>query len=354
LYRYDQITSLHLEITDKCNASCPQCFRSDHGGAVNPLLPLTELRLTDIRQIFPWEFVERLDKVLLCGGYGDAMMAEDTIEICEFFREVNPKITIGMHTNGSARIMRWWRELAVVLRSPSYVRFSLDGLADTNEIYRRGTRWETIMTNAKAFMAAGGRAEWDFLVFEHNQHQVAEAEALSKQMGFAAFHVKKTMRFFDRDTHKIRPDFPIKDGSGAVVGYLRPASPEWTNEALVSLGGLRKKHGSFQGYLDATEITCKAVKEGSLYVSADGYAIPCCYLGSHIHRPGLTAINDLFLHEVDKIGGIERLNAKHRPLQEIVDGSIFQGAVPEGWQRGKKRNLTCARICGDDFQSNYP
>ena len=27
------------------------------------------------------------------------------------------------------------------------------------------------MANVDAFLAAGGNAEWDFIVFEHNEHQ---------------------------------------------------------------------------------------------------------------------------------------------------------------------------------------
>jgi ubiquinone/menaquinone biosynthesis C-methylase UbiE len=47
----------------------------------------------------------------------------------------------------------------------------------------------------KAFIAAGGRARWDFLIFEHNQHQVEEAEALATKWGFEKFVAKKTGRF---------------------------------------------------------------------------------------------------------------------------------------------------------------
>ena len=49
-----------------------------------------------------------------------------------------------------------------------YARFAIDGLEDTNHIYRRNTDWVKIVQNATAYIAAGGRAEWDFIVFAHN------------------------------------------------------------------------------------------------------------------------------------------------------------------------------------------
>ena len=51
------------------------------------------------------------------------------------------------------------------------------------------------MENAEAFISAGGRARWDFIVFKHNQHQVEEAEKLANKMGFKQFRIRKTARF---------------------------------------------------------------------------------------------------------------------------------------------------------------
>ena len=44
------------------------------------------------------------------------------------------------------------------------------------------------------FRAAGGHAQWDFIVFRHNQHQVERAQQLSREWGFSKFQVKKTAR----------------------------------------------------------------------------------------------------------------------------------------------------------------
>src|SRR5688572_12111201 len=103
MYPYETIRQVHLELTDKCNAACPQCARSDHGGPVNPQLRLTELTLHDVRRIFSPPFVEQLRSLYACGNYGDPIVARDCLEIFQYFRACNPDIKLGIHTNGGAR-----------------------------------------------------------------------------------------------------------------------------------------------------------------------------------------------------------------------------------------------------------
>ena len=52
------------------------------------------------------------------------------------------------------------------------VIFSLDGLEDTNHIYRVGVQFKKVMENTQAFINAGASAHWDMLVFKHNKHHV--------------------------------------------------------------------------------------------------------------------------------------------------------------------------------------
>jgi MoaA/NifB/PqqE/SkfB family radical SAM enzyme len=57
LYKYNDIKTLHLEVTDKCNAACPMCARNINGGEDNPQLPEVELTAIDVETMFPVDFV---------------------------------------------------------------------------------------------------------------------------------------------------------------------------------------------------------------------------------------------------------------------------------------------------------
>ena len=238
---------LHLELTTRCNAACPQCARTDPNSGYHTDHELTLARTCNL---FSTEFVSQLDKMFACGNYGDPAAAQECLEIFRWFREVNPGITLGMNTNGGLRTKVWWQKLADVLHNPrDYAVFSIDGLADTNHLYRRNVRWSSVITNAECFIAAGGNAQWDMLVFEHNKHQVDDCRKLAKDMGFRRFRTKVSNRFDERP----------------VTGLSAPAE-----------------------YQAPTEITgdirCHAVQERSLYVAATGDVLPCCFIGSEIFK----------------------------------------------------------------------
>jgi MoaA/NifB/PqqE/SkfB family radical SAM enzyme len=60
---------LHLEVTDVCQAACPQCERE-----VNPAFDSTvkhHLSVDQIKSLFDEDFIRNLDKMFMCGNYGD-------------------------------------------------------------------------------------------------------------------------------------------------------------------------------------------------------------------------------------------------------------------------------------------
>ena len=340
MYRYEDLREVHLELTTRCNAACPQCPRNLSGGPVNPALPLSELTLEDVRAIFPGELVARLRKIYACGNYGDPMVAKDTLPIFEHLRSQSAGLELGMFTNGSGRTPSFWADLAKVV---TYVRFSIDGLEDTNHLYRRGTQWPRIMEAATAFIAAGGRAEWDFIVFKHNEHQVDEARELAQKLGFKRFFLKKTSRFFAAGNVSGRR---VLDRDGEPVYMIEePTGDRFKNPAVVRLTQL----GRFTDYQAETEIACKAVQHSRLYVSAEGLVFPCCWTGA-LYPPGRPAGTAQIWDLVRRLPeGKASLDARTTPIRDIVEGPFFQTLVPGGWPKrsvADGRLEPCVRACG--------
>ena len=354
LYHYNEVRIVHLELTHRCNAACPMCSRNIHGGALNPDMPLSELSLAEIKAILLPDFVRQLKRIYACGNYGDPIVARDCIEVFRYLRENGPDLNLCLHTNGSARRPDWWRELATIMKQgPHYLRFGIDGLEDTNHLYRRGADWKTVMRSAESFIAAGGHAEWDYLVFKHNEHQVEGARKLAREMGFKEFFVRKTGRFLSSGELETSDRFDVRDKQGRFEYWLeQPTNPEYLNPAFGNLEQVRQRYGEYHSYLDQVDINCKvAGRKRKIYLSAQGYALPCCWLGA-VFSEASTPERQQFAELIDRYGGSAALDARRIGLEAVIEGPLFQQAIPQSWDLASiddGKLAICARTCGKDY-----
>lgn len=353
MYKITDIKMIHLEVTQKCQAACPMCDRNQNGGQINPHINLAELTIGDCQQIFSQNFIKQLATMYMCGNLGDPIIAEDTLEIFRYFRQNNEKMYLSMNTNGGARSEDWWRDLAKVLGKHGAVTFSIDGLGDTNHIYRQNVQWDKIERAFSSFISAGGRARWDFIVFEHNQHQVEEARALSEKFGFEKFVAKKTARFFSTAKDTGKDMHRVVDRRGEEKTVLKKPSTQYQNKALSKESYLMTKYGSMENYYDAADIKCKVKDEGNLFITAEGLALPCCWTAGRMYKwwhkdPKVEQIWKI----IDQIGGKQAIDARNG-LEHVFNTGIFD-IIEKSWAMetcasGKLK--VCAQKCGKDFDA---
>ena len=346
MYKLKDIKTIHLEVTQNCQASCPMCDRNMNGEGINPHINLDELTLDDCKKIFPSEFIKQLNTMYMCGNLGDPIVAKDTLEIFKYFREHNPSMWLSMNTNAGAKNEQWWRELAATFGRMGAVIFSVDGLRDTNHIYRQGVNWDNVERNMRAFIDAGGRARWDYLIFEHNQHQVEEAEQLANAWGCEKFIKKKTGRFVDAKTNK-KEKHQAKDRKGKDTAELKKPDAQYQNKALTKQEAIIKKYGSMDAYFDAAPIVCKVKKEGSLFITAEGLALPCCWTAGRMYKwwhkdPKVEQIWDF----IDK----DTLDARNG-LEKVFAAGVFDN-IEASWSKtscAEGKLKVCATKCGAEW-----
>lgn len=243
----DNCRVLHLEMTTRCNALCPQCDRTDPDSGYSQD---HELTVDKLKAMFSHDFVRQLDKVFACGTFGDPAAAKECLDMFRWFRSINPDITLGMNTNGGLRDTRFWLEVADLFRLPrDYVVFSIDGMAATNSVYRVGVQWHRLMMNVESYIRGGGHAQWDMLVFEHNEQDVELCKERARSMGFTHFRTKVSNRFQERPVEFLKQPTTYHPTT-------QPTGP----------------------------VLCHAAAERSLYVSATGHVLPCCFFGAEIFR----------------------------------------------------------------------
>jgi len=338
MFRFDKLESIHLEITNRCQASCPMCSRNVHGGLVNPLINNRDWTLEDFKHILSKEVLTQITGFYFCGNFGDPIINNDLIDMCSYSKESNPNLYIRIHTNGSARSTDWWKKLADELPKEHNVIFALDGLEDTHSIYRIGTNYNNIIDNAKAFISNGGKAEWAFIKFKHNEHQLKDAEKLANELGFSRFTYKDSSRFVATDK------FEVLDKDGNTDYYLEPPTGSKINYITQDI------INNYKDIVKQSEIECYVQQTKEIYIDAYKQIMPCCFLASIPYNyskkndttiPVRREIKKQYQNLLEDLGNT---NALEMTIQEVIDSDVWQNVWKRYWNTEKL--ITCARTCG--------
>ena len=356
-FNYNHIDEYQIEITSYCNAACPQCPRNDLGTGINPHMPLVHLPRDVIDRAFPKELCQRLRMVFFCGSYGDPTMHPDFLNILRDFRKKNHKLWLYIHTNGGAHNRQYWEEIGTIMNGHGQIDFGIDGLADTLPLYRKNVVYGKVIQNARAFIQAGGRAKWNYIVFKHNEDQIEEARQTSQQFGFAEFLVRNTGRFFNHATLEEMPTWPVKDESYVLEP---PTNPEYRNKSMLFLPDLKKQYANIKDYFDTTEIKCDALTGRKVAINAEGIVLPCNFFNHNLydarfHDGSLPGENELsqvngqnqVRHFLSKYG-LDNLNIHNNSLEGIFENPMWDDLVAS-W-KDSNRLFECAMTCGNKLK----
>ena len=246
------MADFHIETTSKCTLECPLCDRTWFEKKFKKRL----LHEIDVDTIV--NFVGKNNNLNLCGNNGDPIYHSRFLELCMKFKKNNNSLAI--ETNGSAKTQNWWRQLAEVLDQKDSITFAIDGLEDTNHLYRKNAKWDSIMTAVQTVVGKSVKTIWKFIVFKHNQHQIEQAKQKSKELGFDEFKIIHSHRWGDRQD--LMPD------------------KKYTNNKFET-----------QQKVVAEEVVGKMIpgclleKDGiQMYIDSEGDFYPCCWMGSYRYK----------------------------------------------------------------------
>jgi MoaA/NifB/PqqE/SkfB family radical SAM enzyme len=337
MFKFTELHRVHLEITNNCQASCPMCARNVNGGLPNPLIKTHSWSLEDFKTIMNQTVLDQIEHFYFCGNYGDPILNNDLISMCKYSAEVAPKVSVAIHTNGGARNVEWWSQLARAMPVSHRVVFALDGLSDTHSLYRIGTDFDTIIQHATAFINAGGIAEWVFIRFKHNEHQVEQARELSKQLGFKTFVLKNSSRFI------MDPKVDVLDRNGNITHIIEPA-----NDTPIKFID-KKIIDSFKDIIKDVTIDCSSKNDGEIYIDAYKNLYPCCYLASvpflYRKQTGLSEIlKTMLAQHNDMMTSLGETNTIKKSVKDIIESEEYQTVWTDYWS--VKKLLICARTCG--------
>ncbi len=248
------MASIHIEPTSKCTLECPLCDRTWFYEKFKKRL-MHEINVDNFVN-----FAGVNADITMCGNNGDPIYHSKFIELCSKLKDNNCKLTI--ITNGSAKTETWWRKLNALLDENDQLIFSIDGLEDTNHLYRKNAKWKSIMKAVEVLRDRKCILQWKYIVFKHNQHQIKDAKLLSTTLGFDKFILEHSDRWLGRKD--LMPEREFID-----------AKYEKQKKVLID----KEYEGKMNPYCLIND-----KPENQLYVDAEGDFYPCCWMGSYRYR----------------------------------------------------------------------
>jgi len=332
----DNLTNIMAEMTDYCNAACPMCNRFDWDlNLVKGVTNAHHTTLEFVKEKIGKEIISKLKGWECQGTYGDASMNPETVEIFQYLREINPTLYISMFTNGGARNTDFWKSMAEL---GVKITFGIDGLEDTNHLYRRNVKWKNLMDNVETYIDNGGKARWDMLVFKHNQHQIEDCRQLSADMGFDSFGDTFSERWMDfnsegdyRDITSLKvDDYVIEKPVAQQKDFVK--NDTWLKNKDVFVTEETEEKEFFSKKIHC--LSCQPNKR-EIYIRANGYVSPCCILGDVERNEPKQIIKDY-----------KKINLHHTDLEDILGGDFFKD-LASGIGGGQKRLQGCYHACGE-------
>ena len=340
---FEQLQTIVVDFTSYCNSSCGNCSRNIMGVDINPNMPLQHMTVDTWKRLMTVENVSQISEIMFNGAYGDCIMNPNLFECLEHLLTLTDELpSIRIDTNGGICDTDYWRDLAILLNNfpkPTHVTFSIDGLEDTNHLYRRNVNFNKVMENSKSFIDNGGWARWRTLIFEHNKHQIDDMRKLSETMGFLKFDI-------NGGTHTQAINFIV----GEAREYYKKNKKQDSYEVVYAFNQhenkLREKlkqYNSLDEVWNSTNIKCQWSDKRMIQISHMGEVWPCCYFLAERYPKDNSSIFYTDILRVLENNEIDFNNINKHSLRDILNTDFFVYELTRSWNN--VRYQLCPRNC---------
>lgn len=182
-------SSVRLELTSRCQLRCPVCptgrrITKDTAVGWGAMGVETFRRFLDMNS-----FVKRIE----LSNYGEALLAPDFEAILEHGH--GRGIEFHLFNGANLNTAKDSALEAIVKYQVRSLTASIDGASpETYSIYRQGGNFTSVIENIRKINAFKKLHEspfpamrWQFIVFGHNEHEIAAARAMASELGMSFF-----------------------------------------------------------------------------------------------------------------------------------------------------------------------
>tara|TARA_R100000152_G_C6780955_1_gene214515 strand:+ start:4360 stop:5283 length:924 start_codon:yes stop_codon:yes gene_type:complete len=298
----DTVEWIDIELTSYCNIDCPGCFRQVKRKKVNNILDKKSLSLKQIKKWITKKTFPNCKLINFCGSIDEPTLHPELLDILDHFEGLN----INISSNGSTKTKQFWANLG---NRKISVFFGIDGIdQESLEKYRIGSNFKKVQENWRSFIKAGGKATWQFIAFEHNEHLIEDAKHMAKEEGFENFRLIYSHRDENKESKTIQRE-------------------------------------------EEQEIVCKYGVQKRIFLSHTGALLPCCFFNSeYLQDYAGNVVETRFMKKLNDLGGPLEVNLRYNTPEEVMSGELYNSVV-ESWKNKPMERCwnTCKRAKQDVF-----
>jgi MoaA/NifB/PqqE/SkfB family radical SAM enzyme len=331
----DKIKKIELEITSDCNAACPGCARTLN----KDILQVTSFTLEDLKRIFPTTNHIADKEFKFCGVLGDPAIHPQFADMIEYLLQHGGRTSIS--TNGAVGSVDMWRRignLAQQYHKMFFIQWCIDGHRETNHIYRVNTKWNVLERNINAFCETVGeytaRAQWVFIVFDHNEHELDIAKQHAERLGFK-FATRTGMR---NSYNNWVAELGKKNNKQKKVITTTGDKEHKRKDEVYKLDKLIANNEVDNNIINT--ISCKYVHEGEIFIGSNLSMWPCCFLYDSKFKNRENIVEKLSEYN----NGWNSL--KEHSIEDIMQHPWYDKVLEESWNPTHSKHMNrCIRTC---------
>jgi MoaA/NifB/PqqE/SkfB family radical SAM enzyme len=272
----------HIENSSICSLKCPRCPRQEVEGNRQ-----TSLDADFFHRNFNAEVMKDVWQITFCGDDGDPIYGKEFLEIIAYLKFIKPNLSLRIITNGSYKPVEWWYKLAKVLNHYDDIHFSLDGWdQQSNEQYRKNSNWNSIVSGIKVLrFNTDAIMTWAAIGFRFNENNIEDMRTLAIELGFDRFQLTKSTKFGHIYPHYYQDgDDTLEPRNSNLIAKGRRFERDLVNltDRQQLENGKADINDRLWNNIDTTKSIIPMCKIGNkgLYISADGYFYPCCWMAN--------------------------------------------------------------------------
>ena len=221
---------LQIETTTRCTLRCPACSRTWWRETLGKKIPIQDIDIDLVFKFLDCESGKKIEYLDIRGDWGDCIYYPKLGQFIDRFRNEKKFIIV---TNGANQTKKFWQNLSARLTEEDTVEFSIDGLEDTNHLYRKNSNWQSIMTGLDIIKKGKAKVVWMTRIFSFNQNIIPKMKKFAEDKG-ATFVSETTHRFGDES---LKPTEDLIDSKltydpKRIVTQIKPKCKVMNNSSI--------------------------------------------------------------------------------------------------------------------------